>query len=326
MLADSSLSNKLHRIARLDEWPPEACSGAVSVGNFDGVHLGHQLLVRRLLQSARAVGGPAVVLVFYPHPSAVLRPTLAPTPLTTLEVRASLLLQLGVDQVVGLAPSMEILSLSAESFFRLGLVQAAQSRCIVEGPNFCFGKDRRGDVKLLTRLCEESKVDCQIVQASELLGAMVSSTRIREEILRGEVQEAMPLLARPYFFDGVVVEGAKRGRTLGFPTANLSAIETLLPGQGVYACYVELAGSRYPAAVNIGPNPTFDENARKVEAHLIGFSGDVYGRRMRIIPLVKLRDIQPFPNVQALLDQLREDVKQAQRVCEWSKTGQTDIP
>jgi riboflavin kinase/FMN adenylyltransferase len=287
---------------------------AVAVGNFDGVHRGHAALVTRLRTVAGALGVPAVVVTFDPHPALVVRPDAAPVPLTTMARRVELLLALGVDAVVVQPAEPRLLALSAEGFYRLVLRERLQAVALVEGPDFRFGAGRAGDIATLARLSGADGVRLEVVDPVQVDGAMVSSSRVRRLIAAGDVDGAGGLLTAAYRVTGRVVSGARRGATIGFPTANLADIATVLPGPGVYAARVtadDRVGAPvvgHPAAVHVGPNATFGETALSVEAHLIGFSGDLYGRTLHVDFLTRLRDTHRFDGVEALCAQLAVDV------------------
>jgi len=290
--------------------------GAVAVGNFDGVHRGHAQLVARLLHRAREVSGPAVVLTFDPHPVRILRPELAPPPLTWTERKAELLAELGVSAVWSYPTDEALLSLTAEEFFQRIIVGSLQARAMVEGPNFQFGKQRRGDVALLQHLCSEAGLALEVVEPQLTGSELVSSSRVRECIRQGDVAAAKQLLTRPYRLRGLVTHGAQRGSKIGFPTANLAGIDTLVPPIGVYAGRAFTAQGIWPAAINIGPNPTFGEGAIKFEAHLPGFSGSLYGQPLEVEFLARVRDTRPFESVSALTQQLAADVQTVQKLCQ----------
>ena len=293
--------------------PPAACrNGALAVGNFDGVHRGHAALIAALAAQARAIGGPAVALTFEPHPMVLLHPHKTPPPaLTTTRERARLLHELGADQVVTLKTTSALLRLSAEKFFAEVVQQRFGARGIVEGPNFGFGRGRAGSVETLGRLCSAAGMALQIVPPIQVDGGEVSSSRIRAALQEGDVERANRLLGRPYRVHGMVGTGQRRGATLGFPTANLTDLLTMTPGDGVYAGRVQKDEAEWPAAINVGPNPTFGENARKVEAHLIGFKGDLYGQPLAVDFLSRLRATRPFGSAAELIEQLQRDVEQA---------------
>jgi riboflavin kinase/FMN adenylyltransferase len=304
----------IHRL-NWDETPPEGCSrGAVTVGNFDGVHRGHADLVAEVQRQARAVQGPAVAVTFDPHPLKLLRPEQFQPVLTTATDRAALLEACGADHVVLLQTTPALLHLTAGEFFHRVLQSGLGSRAIVEGRNFGFGRDREGDIDTLARLCGETGIHLEIVPPVLYQGKSVSSSRVRNALLEGAVRQATELLSRPYRVHGTVATGQRRGRTIGFPTANLEQIETLVPGDGVYAVRVKQGTKRWPGAANIGPNPTFGENVRKIEAHLIGFEGDIYGRPLALDFIARLRDLQKFAGPEALVRQLRQDVAEAKRL------------
>lgn len=301
-------------IRHLDEFDSSLRHGAVAIGNFDGVHRGHARIVERLREHARAVGGPAVVFTFDPHPVRLLRPHDAPPPLTWTDRKAELLGELGIDALIAYPTDANLLALTAAEFFHKMVVGQLEAKVLVEGPNFCFGRDRQGDTRMLAELCRQQQLELEVVQPVELAGSYISSSRIRQAISAGDVQSAREMLTRPYRIRGMVTHGASRGARIGFPTANVSAIDTLVPQQGVYACAAHVADHVWPAAVNIGPNPTFAEDVSKVEVHLIGFHDSLYGSPLEVDFLARLRDIHTFPSLQHLCDQLHCDVRDAERV------------
>lgn len=292
---------------------PEIRGGAVSIGNFDGVHRGHQEIAQRLVQMARRFGGPSVVLTFDPPPSAILRPAQTPARLTTVETRAELLAQCGVDWVVAYPTDRALLELSPEEFFASIVRSRLNARGMVEGPNFFFGKDRTGTVESLRSLCCGAGLEFEVVAPQSVNGRMVSSSAVRGLIEAGNVAEAVDLLGHGHRVTGQVVRGAARGRTLGFPTANLEGIATLLPPEGVYAGVTVGLDRPNAAAVNIGPNPTFGEGAMKFEAHLIGYQGDLYGMPLSIDLRFRIRATQRFSGPDELKRQLQQDIAEASK-------------
>lgn len=299
-----------HIFTGLDEFPQSLRGGAVAVGNFDGVHRGHACLIQELLASAQAVKGPAIVLTFDPPPVAVLVPSAPPSPpLTSIQRRAELLGLLGVDVLIAYPTDRELLKLNPQEFFDQVILKRIGARAMVEGPNFRFGRDRLGDTRILGQLCRGAGTELRVVPAtSDDSGSMISSTRIRELLSGGAVDRANLMLTRPYRIDGIVTKGAQRGRELGFPTANLENLSCFLPGHGVYAGSVHLQGADRPAAIHIGPNPTFGERHAKVEVHVIGWSGNIYGERLACNLIKKVRDVRQFDSAQELKMQLRDDV------------------
>ena len=305
----------------LSTLPDDLRGGAVSIGNFDGVHRGHARIVERLRARAAEVGGPAVVFTFDPHPVRLLRPEHAPPPLTWTDRKAALLAELGVDGIVAYPTDLELLRLSAEDFFAKIVREELRAQALVEGPNFFFGQGRQGNIERLGQLCSATGVKLEIVEPVSVDAQIVSSSRIRSAIAAGQIDEAGRCLTRPYRIRGMVTHGAARGAKLGFPTANLEAIDTLLPAPGVYAgaAYVApgTAGERrWPAAIHLGPIPTFGDHSVKVEVHLIGFEGSLYGQALEVDLLARLRDVRTFIGVDELKQQLRTDVQAAKAAAE----------
>ncbi len=289
--------------------PAELRSGAVTIGNFDGVHLGHARIVDRVVSLARDLGGAALVFTFDPHPVRLLRPSEAPPPLTWTDRKAELLNALGVDAVIAYPTDEALLQLSAEAFFNQIVRQQLDARAMVEGPNFYFGHNRSGNVELLGQLTRAADIRLEVVEPLVVGDDYVSSSRIRRLVAAGDVAQARALLTAPYRIRGMVVHGAGRGAKLGFGTANLDAIDTLLPGFGVYAGRGIVGNRRLPAAINIGPNPTFGEGAAKVEVHLVGWDDSpLYGQVVEVDFLTRLRNIQRFSGVEELRGQLEKDV------------------
>ena len=294
--------------------------GAVSIGNFDGVHRGHARIVEQLLASGKQAGGPAVVFTFDPHPVRLLRPELAPPPLTWTDRKAELLAQLGVDAMIAYPTDEQLLQLSPEEFFNQIIREQLDAQAMVEGPNFFFGRNRAGDIGKLRALCEQADISLTIVAPLQTADTddFVSSSRIRKMVAAGDVDAARSMLTQPYRLRGMVTHGAARGGKIGFPTANIDAIDTIMPGMGVYAgrAHVTRDDSTWPAAINIGPSPTFGEHEARVEVHLIGFSGSLYGEPLEVDFLARLRDIQPFASVAALQEQLTRDVDRAKSIAD----------
>lgn len=287
--------------------------GVLAIGNFDGVHCGHQQMFATLTRLAREHNVPSVVLTFEPHPIEILRPQEAPPRLTTTEQKAELISDCGVDILIVYQTDLRLLNLSAEDFFRTVVMGEIAACGLVEGPNFFFGRNRSGNIKILELLCQREKLTLDVVPPIFVGAQMVSSSAVREAVATGDVEQAQDLLGHPYTVRGLVVKGSVRGRTLGFPTANVTHIATVLPRDGVYAGLVHHAGQRWPAAINLGPNPTFGERRRKFEAHLIGFSGDLYDQSLDIELLKRLRDTRAFNNVEELKAQLQDDIRAAQQ-------------
>jgi riboflavin kinase / FMN adenylyltransferase len=290
--------------------PSELRCGAVTIGNFDGVHLGHARIVARAIQKARELGGPALVFTFDPHPVRILRPAEAPPPLTWTDRKAELLAALGIDAVIAYPTDEELLSLSPAEFFERIVRQKLDARAMVEGPNFYFGRGRSGTIEVLRQLTSAAGIRLDVVEPLNVGDDFVSSSRVRRLLGEGRVDEARRLLTEPYRIRGMVVHGVGRGAKLGFGTANLDAIDTLLPGPGVYVGRGFVNNTRWPAAINIGTNPTFGEHAMKVEVHLVGWNGTpLYGQPLEVDFLDRLRNIQRFAGLDELKTQLHKDME-----------------
>jgi riboflavin kinase/FMN adenylyltransferase len=300
-------------------FPPECRQGVVTLGHFDGAHLGHAALLAAARDLAARLGSdvPVVAVTFEPHARAVLRPDLpAPAPLTLLADRLDALRTIGANHAVAIAPTAELLGLSAQEFFDRVVVNGLAAQGLVEGPDFCFGKGRSGTMQTLSELCQRGGLELIETAPVTLNGEAVSSTRIRMAIESGDVCLAGNLLGRPYRLRGTVVTGDQRGRTLGFPTANLSCA-TLVPGPGVYAAKAILAnGHTWPAAVHLGPSPTFGVKIPRVEAHLIGFEGNLYGELLTLDFVARLREPARFASPDLLVQQLNRDIAMAKATME----------
>jgi riboflavin kinase/FMN adenylyltransferase len=287
----------------------------LSIGNFDGLHLGHQ----KILETARTLrdaspGSCLAVVTFEPHPLTVLRPQLAPPRLTTPVEKQAMLQSLGVDDYVILPPTREVLNLEAEAFWAI-LRDEVKPIALVEGGTFNFGKNRRGSIERLKEWSAGTPIELRMVDSvtvtlPDMSVVDVSSSLIRWLIAYGRVRDAAICLGRPYALTGEVIHGNHRGRTIGVPTANLKCEDVLIPADGVYAGRCTIDGKPHAAAVSIGTNPTFRDRQRSVEAHLIGFSGDLYGRTIRVELLDWLRDQWKYDGVEPLKKQLSRDLEE----------------
>lgn len=285
----------------------------VSIGVFDGVHAGHRAIVARAVADAAELGASSVVVTFDPHPAYVVRPDAAPLLLGSVPERLDLLSSLGVDAVLVLPFDREMASWSAEEFVERLLVSRLHAKRVVVGENFRFGNRALGDVALLRRLGASDDFD---VDAVSLVGDAVapddavSSTLVRSLIADGRVSDAARALGRPYGLSGVVVRGDARGRELGYPTANLAVPSGIaVPADGVYAGWLVRAdGSRWPAAISVGTNPTFDGVERRVEAYALDVEFDLYDERITIEFAERLRGMEKFDSVDALVSQMAADV------------------
>jgi riboflavin kinase/FMN adenylyltransferase len=286
----------------------------VAIGNFDGVHRGHVHIFRRAQALARELDGEVVVLTFDPHPAKVLAPAYAPPLITPLDRKLALMADAGVDAVVVEPFDRAFAGHSADEFARGVLAEGLGARHVVVGYDFTFGAKRSGNVDKLVELGNGLGFAVTVVPPVSVDGLVCSSTKVREFVLEGRVDGAALLLDREPEVEGEIVRGAGRGRTIGVPTANVRPDTELLPKNGVYAGWGERLsdGKRWPAAINVGTNPTFvSGHAISVEAHLIGCDEDLYGRRLRLGFVVRLRDEERFPSREALVAQIASDIEQA---------------
>lgn len=291
--------------------------GVVSIGNFDGVHLGHQQLLRQAVARARELGVPAVAVTFWPHPEKVLRPTSELRLVTTREQRMQLLEKAGLDVLVELTFTREFAATPAAEFARQFLADRLAPREVHLGKNFRFGKGREGDVAFLQGMSGELGFQVRGMDPMEDEKGPISSTRLREVLLAGEVEGARRLLGRYYFMDGRIAVGQGIGRRLGFPTLNLQPENELLLARGVYltVTFIPSFGCCFPGVTNVGVRPTLYENEHLVvETHLLHFSGDVYQEEVRLFFLRRLRDELRFPGVLELAAQVRQDVEAAREL------------
>jgi riboflavin kinase/FMN adenylyltransferase len=300
------------RIVRgLASYPPDARPSAVALGTFDGVHLAHRAILGTAVSRARAADLTALACTFDPHPMEVLAPERAPLPITTLDERLALIAETGIDATVVIAFTREVADIEPEAFVKEALVERLRIREVVVGFNHRFGRGARGDTALLRDLGARLGFVVHVIEPLTVDGVPVSSTEVRAALQRGDLEQAARFLGRPYSIAGKVTRGAGRGRTLGFPTANVAPERPVLVPPGVYGCRAELAGLVIPAVVNIGVRPTFGETNLAVEAHLLDFSGDIYGQSIRLVLVARLRDERRFPSVEALREQIARDVESA---------------
>ncbi len=288
----------------------------LTIGAFDGVHRGHQHLIGSMAEEAHAAGRAAVALTFDPHPGALLgrSPVAA---LSTIEERAALMADLGVDLLVVLRFTPALAGTPAYRFVH-SLCHYLGLKELWAGPDFALGHRREGDVPYLRRLGERMGFEVRVVEPLRWRGEVVSSTRIRAALTAGDIEEANGCLGRPYHLTGTVVRGRGLGRTLGIPTANLELPPgRLIPANGVYACLARPErGGEWPAVVNVGVRPTIAADHLTVEAHLLDFDGDLYGQELGLDFIAWLRDEEIFPSLNALVDQIQQDIVQARRVLE----------
>jgi riboflavin kinase/FMN adenylyltransferase len=284
---------------------------AVTIGVFDGVHLGHQALIRHLHAAAKAHGLSSIVLTFHPSPISVLRPDITVRYITSLEERLRLLRELGVDEVGRLTFTSELAQVSAHDFVA-GLREELDLRLLVGGPDLSLGRAREGTVEWLRAHGAEMGFEVETVPFLADGDHKMGSSGIRDALGRGDVEAAARLLGRPFSLHGPVVHGAHRGKSIGFPTANIAVgADLVIPAFGVYVTRAHAGETVYPAVTNIGRRPTFDDGAPSVETYLLDVDVDLYGHDLRIDLLARLRGEQKFSGVDALLAQIRHDVAAA---------------
>jgi riboflavin kinase / FMN adenylyltransferase len=307
----------LVRLNSAEEWiahyaAPRAGS-VVAIGNFDGVHLGHQKILRGVLERSRAGGRGllATVLTFFPHPARVLRPAAAPALLTTLDQRLAAFDAIGLDAALVLQFDEELSKVGAEEFARRFLVETLRAKAVLVGGNFRFGHKQTGDVKLLAAIGAECGFEVCVIEPVTVDGEVVSSSGIRRMLTEGRVEEAAKFLGRPFSLGGEIRPGTGTGRKLVVPTLNLTIEQEMLPKNGVYATEVILGGKRFPSATNIGVRPTFDGTRLAIESHLIGFSEQLTSGQMEVRFCTRLRDEQKFASVDALREQVLRDIERA---------------
>jgi riboflavin kinase/FMN adenylyltransferase len=295
----------------LDRYPPDAPPSVVAQGTFDGIHLGHQAVIRTAVGRARALGARAVALTFDPLPVAVLRPAEAPPEILTLDGRLEHIAALGPEVTVVIPFTPEFSRVEAEVFVRDVLVGLLRAREVVVGFNHTFGRGARGTPDLLQRVAALLGLGVHVVPPHRVDGIPVSSSAVREALRAGDVRRAASLLGRPYAIRGHVARGAQRGRLLGFPTANLVPDGPWLLAPGVYAGRARWDTCSEPAVINVGVRPTFGEATLLVEAHLLDVSPDLYDRDLSVVFLARIRDELRFSSVDSLRARIAEDVRVA---------------
>jgi riboflavin kinase/FMN adenylyltransferase len=288
---------------------------ALTVGNFDGVHRGHQAMLERLIDEARRRGLMSCVLTFEPHPREFFAPLAAPTRLTSLREKCELLAARGLERAHVQRFTRSFASIAPEAFVEQVVAERLKARWVLVGEDFRFGAKRAGDIALLKRLAERSGCDVQVMPAVTQAGARVSSSAVRAALAAGDLASAEALLGRPYSISGRVVHGRKLGRELGFATANVQLRHNRPPLTGIYAVRVHGVGqAAHPAVASLGVRPTITSSGRAVlEAHLLDFTGDLYRRHVRVEFLHKIRDEEKYPDLETMREQIERDCDAARR-------------
>lgn len=291
-------------------------SAWTTIGSFDGVHRGHQVILNHLVKGAHAAGLPTVVVTFYPHPAVVLRDLQGPYYLTSPDERAAILADLGIDHVITLPFNQQVAGVTAEDFMALLSDHLGLTRLVV-GNNFALGRGRSGDIHTLRHLGEGLGYEVEVIPPALVNDLMISSTRIRDLVSQGKVGDAAALLGRWYRVSGKVVHGDGRGRLIGIPTANVAFWpEQIVPERGVYACLAWIHNKPVPAVTNIGLRPTFEVNnsISRIEAHLLDFNEDLYDMELQLDFIKYLRPEKRFPSADALIEQIHFDIQNAREV------------
>jgi len=295
---------------------PPGMPHAVTIGNFDGLHLGHQAMLTRLLDVAKARGLPSCVLSFEPHPREFFSPTQAPARLSSLREKAEMLRGRGIDRLHVFRFNRAFSALSADRFIEQVLVRTLQAQYVLVGDDFRFGAKRAGDFALLARAGERHGFDAEFLPTVEVAGERSSSTAVRAALAAGELEHAARLLGRPYSISGRVVHGDKLGRDIGFPTANIQLKHNRPPLLGIFAVELYgLNGQPLPGVASLGVRPTVKgaDAAPVLEVHLFDFNADIYNRRVRVDFLHKLRDEEKYPDLPSLVAQIGRDVDNAKQ-------------
>ena len=287
-------------------------SGTVAtMGNFDGIHLGHQTLVRNTVEESQRLGYPSTVLTFEPHPLKVLAPERAPSLILSYEDKMALLQSLGVDIVVAQRFDLQFASIAADEFVCRFLVDRLKIKKLWVGRDLRFGQGRKGGTDNLLRLAPGAGFEVGVLDPILLDGIRISSSRIRQLVEEGRVDEVRPMLGRYHFVSGRIVRGHRRGQKLGFPTANIATETEVVPLNGIYATLIQVKNKQWLSVSSVGVNPTFGDGPRTVESFILDFDGDIYGERVKLAFVQRIRDEKKFVLVKDLIGQMDDDVKHA---------------
>ena len=301
-------------LTELTLFPETLRGGAISIGKFDGMHLGHSLIVNRLKSYAHQWQIPAMIVTFDLPPAALLQPDADPKTICTLERKIELIRNFHVDAVVVISTTHELLQQSAETFFFDTIQNRLYTKVVVAGRNFSFGRDRIGNPDVIRLYGQWTGIEVDIVEPLQIGEDRVSSSSIRRLIQAGQIERVNELMPLPYRMTGTVIVGEQRGRTLGFPTANLGDVQTILPKQGVYATTTWIEGKRYGSTTHIGTNPTFDVTLPKIEVFIHDFNGNLYDKQIAVDFLALLREPTRFDSAEALVRQMHKDILRSRRI------------
>lgn len=294
----------------------------LTIGNYDGVHLGHQKILSMVLQKAREIKGTSMVMTFDPHPVKVLAPERDIKLLTTSEEKAKLIKAMGIDVLLFINFNKEFANMLPDDFINTVLVDKFQVREIIVGTNYAFGRHKKGTIELLRRRGEKYGFEVKAIRQVMVHGNVVSSSAIRSLLLKGSVYEASKYLGRTYSIEGSVIKGKGRGQNLlNIPTANITTPVEIAPKEGVYAVKVGLKGKIYDGVANIGKNPTFGNQEVSYEVHLFNFSGNLLGQNLRVCFIDRIRGERTFPNIASLGKQIKQDMESAREILNTKKSA-----
>ena len=293
-------------------------NAVITIGNFDGVHIGHQALFHEVIEKAQAIGGTSVAMTFEPHPLRVLKQNNHPPLITLYEQKSELIERTGIDVLICVPFTLEFAALSAEQFVRDLLVQKIGIKAIVVGEDYSFGKNREGNIDLLKSYGPKYGFEVIVagwIKSPRALAQRISSTKIRELVTDGQMEQAEKMLGRNYQIRGKVVTGRDRGgKLLGIPTANINLHDELCPKTGIYAVTVECEGNQHRGVANIGYSPTFEDHEFTVEVHILDFSDNIYSKKIRVNFIKRIRDEIKFSNIPELIDQIKRDIAAARKI------------
>jgi riboflavin kinase/FMN adenylyltransferase len=305
-------------IDRLENITQPFKNAVITIGNFDGVHIGHQALFHEVIEKANTIDGTSIAMTFEPHPMRVLQKNSLPPLITLYEQKNELIERAGIDVLICIPFTQEFASLSAEAFIKDLLVVKIGMRAIVVGKDYTFGRNREGNLLVLKSYASQLGYEVIVadwIKAERTIADRISSTKIRELIMAGEVEPARKMLGRHYQIRGLVVKGRDRGgKLLGIPTANINLQDELCPKTGIYAVKVEYNQQLYRGVANIGYSPTFDDNQFTVEVHLLNFSENIYGKKIRVNFIQRIRDEKKFAGIADLKEQIHQDIKAAHKI------------
>ena len=293
-------------------------NAVITIGNFDGVHIGHQALFHEVIEKAQAIGGTSIAMTFEPHPLRVLKQNNHPPLITLYEQKSELIERTGIDVLICVPFTLEFAALSAEQFVRDLLVQKIGIKAIVVGEDYSFGKNREGNIDLLKSYGPKYGFEVIVagwIKSPRALAQRISSTKIRDLVTDGRMEQAEKMLGRNYQIRGKVVTGRDRGgKLLGIPTANINLHDELCPKTGIYAVTVECEGNQHRGVANIGYSPTFEDHEFTVEVHILDFSDNIYSKKIRVNFIKRIRDEIKFSNIPELIDQIKRDIAAARKI------------